>query len=297
MTEPGSIDLSWMHDPELCEEISQDVFAPYNKDNNSLELFSIQTFLDNINSKYIKNKKDALREFKTVKSNVKSENLKDIVKELERAIFGYDDDEEPEYEESIAERTKMRREKNETNKKDASDGLKRTFAPSDLKSDDLDKLTEIYGTPFSMPSDDEMTEREAEQTKKVYDEEGYDGTGYDRWGFNKDGFNEDGFNEWGFNKDGFNKDGFNKDGFNKDNKKFNGYNRHSYNHDGFNRRGYYINGYNRSGYDDQNYNINGYNCDGFGRKGNKRKGLKKKTPGSGLKILTSQQMFLDCQYF
>ena len=175
----------------------------------------------------------------------------------------------------------MRKEKKEANKKDASDGLKRTFTPPDLNSDDLDKLTEIYGTPFSMPSDNEMTEREAEQTKKVYDEEGYDGTGYDRWGFNKDGFNEDGFNELGFNKDGFN----------KDNKRFNEYNRHSYNHDGFNRWGYNINGYNRSCYDDQNYNINGYNRHSFDRKVNKRRGLKKKTPGSGLKILTSQQMF------
>ena len=50
-----------------------------------------------------------MEEFKTIKNNVKSENLKDIVKELERAILGHDDDdddnEEPKYEESIAERT------------------------------------------------------------------------------------------------------------------------------------------------------------------------------------------------
>ena len=51
-----------------------------------------------------------MEESKTVKNNVKSENVKNIVKELERAIFGYDYDdgnEEPKYEESIAERTKM----------------------------------------------------------------------------------------------------------------------------------------------------------------------------------------------
>ena len=39
-----------------------------------------------------------MEKFKTVKNNAKSENLKDIVKELERAIFGYDyddDNEEP----------------------------------------------------------------------------------------------------------------------------------------------------------------------------------------------------------
>ena len=129
------IDLSWMYNPQLYDEISQDVFARYNKDKHSNELLSIQNFLDNLTNEYIKNKKDALEEFKTVKNNVKSENLKDIVKELERAIFGYDyddDNEEPKYEESIAERTKMRRQNKETEKKDAS----RTFAPPDPDSDD-----------------------------------------------------------------------------------------------------------------------------------------------------------------
>ena len=206
ITEPGSIYLSWMYDPPLYEEISQDVFSRYNKDKDSLELLSIQSFLDNINDEYIKNKKDALSEFKTVKNNVKSKNLNDIVKELERAIFGYDN-EEPEYEESIAERAKMRRQNNKTNKKDIS----RTFAPPDPGSDDLDKLTEMYDIPSSSPSDDKNTEEETEQTEKVYEEgydsAGYDGARYDKWGFNKDGFNKDGFNDGGFNDGGFNKMG------------------------------------------------------------------------------------------
>ena len=46
--------------------------------------------LDNINNKYIKDKKDALKNFEDLKNNVKSKELKDIVKELERSIFGYD---------------------------------------------------------------------------------------------------------------------------------------------------------------------------------------------------------------
>ena len=307
ITEPGSIDLSWMHDPKLYEEISQDIFARYNKDKDSSELLSIQIFLDDINNGYIKNKKDALKEFKTVKDNVKNENLRDYLKELELAIFGYDD-EEPEYEESIAERTKMRRQNKETNKKDASDGLKRTFAPPDPDRDDLNESTKIYTTPFSTTRDDEIklkkqikqsadeekTGEEIEQTENVYDEEGYDeegydGTGYNRWGFSKDGFNKDGYNEWGFDKYELNKGGYNRLGLNKHNKRFNGYNRHSYNRDGFNR-GYNINGYDRTGYDDQGYNINGYDRDGFDRHGNKRKTLKKNIPGSGLKILTPQQM-------
>ena len=38
ITEPGSIDLSWMNDPQLYEQISQDVFARYNKDKDSFEI-------------------------------------------------------------------------------------------------------------------------------------------------------------------------------------------------------------------------------------------------------------------
>ena len=210
------INLSWMYNPQLYDEISQDVFARYNKDKHSNELLSIQNFLDDITNKYIKNKKDAWKEFKTVKNNVESENLKDIVKELERAIFGYDyddDNEEPKYEQRIAERTKMRRQNKETDKKDVS----RTFSPSDLDSDDSDESTEIYETPSTTPRDDKMTE-------EVFNKKGYDGAVYNEWGFNKDEFNKDGYDYLGLNKDGFNKDvydywGLNKDGFNKDGKK------------------------------------------------------------------------------
>ena len=102
-----------------------------------------------------------MEEFKTVKNNAKSENLKDIVKELERAIFGYDyddDNEELKYEESIAERTKMRRQNKETDKKDAS----KTFTPPDPNSDDSDKFTKMYYTLYSSIIDDEKTEEETE---------------------------------------------------------------------------------------------------------------------------------------
>ena len=87
-----NIDLPWMCNPQLYDEISHDVIDRYNKDKKSNELKSIQTFLDNVTNEYIKNKKEALEEFKTIKNNVKNKNLKDIVKKLELAIFGYDDD-------------------------------------------------------------------------------------------------------------------------------------------------------------------------------------------------------------
>ena len=72
-----NIDLSWMYNPQLYDEISHDVIDRYNKDKKSNELKSIQTFLDNVTNECIKNKKDALEEFKTIKTTAKSENLKD----------------------------------------------------------------------------------------------------------------------------------------------------------------------------------------------------------------------------
>ena len=61
-----------------------------------IELFTLRTFIDNINNERVKNKKDAREEFKTVKKYIKSEALKQTVKELEQAIFGYDDDKDKE---------------------------------------------------------------------------------------------------------------------------------------------------------------------------------------------------------
>ena len=78
------------------KKIASEVFSRYNGDKDSFELFTLRTFIDNINNEHVKNKKDAREEFKTVKKNVKSEALKQIVKELERAIFGYDDDKDKE---------------------------------------------------------------------------------------------------------------------------------------------------------------------------------------------------------
>ena len=84
------IDISWIDNTALFNKISNDVTSRYNKNKESFELLSIQSLLDNINNEYIKNKKDALKNFKNLKNNVKSKELKDIVKELERSIFGYD---------------------------------------------------------------------------------------------------------------------------------------------------------------------------------------------------------------
>ena len=92
IAETGSIDLSWMNDLQSYRQIASEVFTRYNRDKDSLELFTVRTFIDNINNEPVKNKKDAREEFKTVKKNVKSESLKQIVKDLEQVIFGYNDD-------------------------------------------------------------------------------------------------------------------------------------------------------------------------------------------------------------
>ena len=234
-----NIDLSWMYNLQLYDEISQDVFARYNKDKHSNELLSIQNFLGNITMEYIKNKKDALEEFKSVKNNVKTENVKNIVKKLERVIFGYhydDDNEERKYQESIAARTKMRRQNKETDKKDAA----RTFAPPDPDDDDSDKFAEMYYTPYSSIIYDGKTDEETEQIVEVYDKEGYDGTGYNKgggevikmdlmkmcmmkMGLIKMGLIKMGMMNMGLIKMGLMKmgatGGVNKDGFNKDGKK------------------------------------------------------------------------------
>ena len=92
--EPSTIAIPWIDNWSLCKEINEDVFARYRKDEYSNGLLSIKTFLDNINSGKTKNKKDARKEFRTVKKNVKSEALKTIVKDLEQAIFGNNDSNE-----------------------------------------------------------------------------------------------------------------------------------------------------------------------------------------------------------
>ena len=89
------IDLSWMNDLQLYKKIASEVFSRYNGDTNSFELFTHRTFIDNINNERVENKKDTPEEIKNVKKNVKSEALKEIVKDLEQAIFEDDDNDEP----------------------------------------------------------------------------------------------------------------------------------------------------------------------------------------------------------
>ena len=53
------IDLSWINDLQLYKKLVSKVFSRYNGDKDSFELFTIRTFIGNINNERVKNKKDA----------------------------------------------------------------------------------------------------------------------------------------------------------------------------------------------------------------------------------------------
>ena len=106
------------------------------KGNNDNELKLIKDFITKINNGTI-NKNNAGNEFRKLKQKVTNDRLRqDLIKELERYIFGEDIESiEPEekYEESIAERVKTRRQ-----------NTQRTFAPSSLPKKDYSTETADY---------------------------------------------------------------------------------------------------------------------------------------------------------
>ena len=75
-TKKKIIDITWVDDPKLFNQINNDVTSRYRKDKNSTELLSIQNFLDDISNEDIKNKKDAYKKFKDFKNNLKSDKLR-----------------------------------------------------------------------------------------------------------------------------------------------------------------------------------------------------------------------------
>ena len=57
IAETDSIDLSWMNNLQLYRQIAPEVFARYDRDKDSFELFTLQTFIGNINNECVKIKK------------------------------------------------------------------------------------------------------------------------------------------------------------------------------------------------------------------------------------------------
>ena len=90
------------------------------KGNNDNELKLINDFITKINNGVINNKNKAGNEFRKLKQKVTNDRLKqDLIKDLERHLFGENLENigpKKEYEESIAERVKTRRQNKETDR-------------------------------------------------------------------------------------------------------------------------------------------------------------------------------------
>ena len=115
----NNIDLDWMIDKDGYEEIAEEADAYYVKGKNDSELKLIKDFVIKINNGTINNKNKAENEFRKLKQKVTNDILRqDLIKYLEKYLFGEDIESKEKYEESIAERVKTKRD------------TQRTFAPS-----------------------------------------------------------------------------------------------------------------------------------------------------------------------
>ena len=64
ITNKKIIYITWADNPKLFNKINNDVTNRYHKDKNSTAFLSIQSFLDDIDTEHIENKKDACKKFK-----------------------------------------------------------------------------------------------------------------------------------------------------------------------------------------------------------------------------------------
>ena len=115
----NNIDLDWMIDKDGYEEIAEEADAYHTKGKNDNELKLNKDFITKINNGTINNKNKTRNEFRKLKLKVTNDILRqDLIKYLEKYLFGEDIESNEKYEESIAERVKTRRD------------TQRTFAPS-----------------------------------------------------------------------------------------------------------------------------------------------------------------------
>ena len=101
-----------MKNKDKYKHIADEAGSDYMKGNNDKELKIIKDFITKINNGKI-NESNAASEFKKLKQKVTNDRLKeDLIKDLERYIFGEDIksiEPEEEYEESLAERVKTKK--------------------------------------------------------------------------------------------------------------------------------------------------------------------------------------------
>ena len=106
----NNTDLSWMKDEEGYKETAEEPGSDYMKGKNGNELKLIKDFITKINNGTINNENKAGNEFRKLKQKVTIDILRqDLIKYLEKYLFGEDIESKEKYEENIAERVKTRR--------------------------------------------------------------------------------------------------------------------------------------------------------------------------------------------
>ena len=133
----NNVNLDWMNDKIGYEETAEEADSVYMKKSNGNELKLIKDFITKINNGSINDKNKAGNEFRKLKQKVTNDRLKqDLIKNLERYIFGEAIESiEPEekYDESIAERVKIRKQ-----------NTQKTFAASSPPKKDYSKEAADY---------------------------------------------------------------------------------------------------------------------------------------------------------
>ena len=151
----NNINLDWMINKNGYKQTAEEADADYMKGNNDNELKLIKYFITKINNGVINNKNKAGNEFRKLKQKVTNDRVRqDLIKYLERYLFGENIESEEKYEKSIAERVKTRRQNNETDR-----DTQRTFAPQDF---DINLNDFTYGENY-----DELDEEDRELLKNM----------------------------------------------------------------------------------------------------------------------------------
>ena len=129
----NNVDLDWMINKNGFEETAEEARKYYMKGKNDNELKLIKDFITKSDNGTI-NKNNAGNEFRKLKQKVKNYNLEhDLIKNLEKDLFGADIEPEEKYEKSIAERVKTRKQ-----------NTQKTFAPASPPKKDYSKETADY---------------------------------------------------------------------------------------------------------------------------------------------------------
>ena len=156
----NNIDLDWMIDKDGYEEIAEEVDTYYMNGKNDNELKLIKDFITKINNGTINNKNKAGNEFRKLKQKVTNDILRqDLIKYLEKYLFGEDIESKEKYEESIAERVKTRRD------------TQRTLAPSSPPKEDYSAETDEYLKYM------EEQEKDRKKFSDEYDNNGWSSSG------------------------------------------------------------------------------------------------------------------------